>query len=138
MSVCLLLATVAWLSRYNGLAIVTKEIKENGIDAAYTQDYKNTYAELVKNSDYVFVATVEKNVGTRYTDENTFVDSENETHQVYNIFTQYQDAISKEIKGSLDETIVVEKLGGVDKELSVVHVIENDVMPQEGGEYIFL
>ncbi len=138
MLVGVLLCAIFVLSKSNILVFKKKEIKAQTIHATYVIETDDNYNELIDSADYVFVGTVENNVGTRYTDEDTFVDSDNQSHTVYNIFTQYEVKVTQNIKGNINEdSIIVEKLGGIDKDASAVHILEGDVLPKESKRYIF-
>lgn len=135
---CLTVIFVMFLSNNNTIVYKNSELVEKVIDAEYVSGYDDTLKVLEENSDFVFKGIVEKNLGTEYTDKETFFDSNNEERTVYNIFTKYKISITENIKNDVGKnSVTVEKLGGISKEYSYVNVLENDDLLEEGTEYIF-
>lgn len=138
LTICLSVIIVMLLSNDKTIVCKNSRLASNIIDAEYVPGYDNTLKALEENSDFVFKGIVEKNLGTEYTDQETFYNSNNEEQTVYNIFTKYKINVTENIKNNVGkDSVTVEKLGGIRKDYSSVNVLENDALLEEGTEYIF-
>lgn len=110
---------------------------EKTIFCSYSCDVEDLRS-LVGNADYVFVGKIESNDGYCY--ENP-IEKETEDGNIllYDTYTNYSVKVITNIKGKLKESssISIKKWGGLDYYNDFYHVVENDVLPENGNTYIF-
>lgn len=105
------------------------KVKENGSE---TITFHTTSAvdlsdrkKLVGWADNVFVGKIQSKIGTKKILENLPE-------------TQFSVDVIKNIKGNLDEEVVVNQQGGYDKETNKTYTLHNDKFLQEGKVYLFV
>jgi hypothetical protein len=93
----------------------------------------------VGDADYVFLARVDKKGKTVYKNK-VQIETENGTKEIATPYTNYKVTVLKNIKGSLqtDQSIPVQKAGGIDKKGESIVTFEDDALPEVGKTYVFL
>ncbi|MDR2945071.1 MAG: hypothetical protein LBU81_08375 [Methanosarcinales archaeon] len=114
-------------------------IRVNYLQNSYVIDVENP-AELVGDADYVFVAEIEKLTGTAYRFPVMILDEDGKEIEATTPFTEYQVSVIQNIKGDLvlNQTIPLQKKGGISKDNKTYTIPAGDFLPKEGTVYIFL
>lgn len=92
-------------------------------------------------SDYVFVGKVENVVyGGKYAKGKYYPNGTITTDNIAIPYTEYEITVIKDIKGNLTEgnTVFVKKHAGIDLSRNILNILQGDIMPNSGEEYIFL
>lgn len=95
--------------------------------------------ETVGDADYVFLARVDEKGDTVY--KNTVqIETEKGTKEISTPYTNYKVTVLKNIKGNLqtDQSIPVQKVGGIDKQGDSIVTFEDDTLPEVNKTYVFL
>lgn len=106
--------------------------------ATYAIDYNNLEA-VVGDADYVFVGTVSDQENTIFKNPVEIVDKEGKFKEETSPYTNYTVDVVENIKGNLtmEETVPIQKTGGLSKDKSEYIVYEGDELPVVGETYIF-
>ena len=115
-----------------------EEITTSYLKATYAIDYNNMEA-VVGDADYVFVGTVSGQENAVYKNPVEIVDKEGNIKEETTPYTNYTVDIVENIKGNLtmEETVPIQKTGGLSKDKSEYIVYEGDELPVVGETYIF-
>ncbi len=115
-----------------------EEIPTSYLKATYAIDYNNMEA-VVGDADYVFVGTVSGQENAVYKNPVEIVDKEGNIKEETTPYTNYTVDIVENIKGNLtmEETVPIQKTGGLSKDKSEYIVYEGDELPVVGETYIF-
>lgn len=111
-----------------------KEDKEvESISASYAI-HVDDYDELVNFSNYSFVGKVNKIAGVQMDSER-----QKEAGMSGHPYTIYHVSVMKNIKGDLEEgkEIRIAKQGGLNEDLGTFELMEDDILPEVDGYYIF-
>ena len=94
---------------------------------------------VVGDADYVFVGTVSGQENAVYKNPVEIVDKEGNIKEETTPYTNYTVDIVENIKGNLtmEETVPIQKTGGLSKDKSEYIVYEGDELPVVGETYIF-
>lgn len=108
------------------------------IEASYQFDI-NDFEMLVGYADFVFVGKVNKELGTLMKHGSEEVETCEPINDPGTPYTNYEVIVEENIKGELitDKPIEIQKAGGYDGEGRLV-LFNNDLLPEEGKEYIFV
>lgn len=140
--ICLTLSAVA-------LQYFIKNMYNNNDEPQQTTEYSGDtltfdFSDLRKCVgfvDYVFVGTVEEQVGTSYRNGEVYYDiGEKPDESGVSVYTQFSVTVKENIKGDLrtDISIPLYKNAGVDKRTNKLVMMQYDSMPLVGKDYIFL
>ena len=96
------------------------------------------YRELTGDADYVFAADVVGIDKTVYKEIVT-IETIGGYKELATPYTDYKVQIIENIKGNLrtDDTIIIQKAGGLSKDGKTIVIFEDDVLPEVGNTYIF-
>ena len=101
----------------------------------------NSPEETVKNHDYIFTAIVTE-VGENYDPfwEPEYIEKHGKVPVYDPCYTRYRLEVTQVLKGNLETGSIIDfrKLGYYDSETGQYYMVEDDVMPAEGEEYLFL
>ncbi len=91
--------------------------------------------EFVGFADYVFIGYVNELVSTEYINKYVRKGKNYSTP-----ITNYSITVMKNIKGSLktEESIIVQKHGGIYEDKSAIQLWEDDQLPEKGKMYVFI
>lgn len=106
--------------------------------ATYAIDYNNMEM-VVGDADYVFVGTISSKENTVYKNPLEIVNEEGKVSEEATPYTNYTVDVVENIKGNLttEETIPIQKTGGLSKDKSEYVIYEGDELPVVGQTYIF-
>lgn len=95
--------------------------------------------EVIGMADYVFVAKINKILGTSYNNCKT-VERDSGDMEIYDVFTNYQVTVIDNIKGNLKKNTPIEiaKEGGISKDKTCIELYDGDTLPKEGKYYILV
>lgn len=115
-----------------------KNIPTTYLRATYAIDYDNMEA-VVGDADYVFVGTITNEKNTVYKNAVEIEDENGVIVEVSSPYTNYEVDVVKNIKGNLttEETVQLQKSGGISKDRTEYVLYEEDRLPVVGGTYIF-
>lgn len=115
-----------------------KKVSVSVIRANYEFNVNNIET-MINNVDYVFVGKVENILGYNY--ENPVeVELDDGTKKViYDTYTNYDITVIESYKGSMQSghKYKIQKRGGLDFDGNSISIIENDILPEKEGIYIF-
>lgn len=99
----------------------------------------NNLKEVVGDADYVFVGNVVEKRETIYKFPVMIEDGNGNEREETSPYTNYVVQVVENIKGNLrkEDTILLQKAGGITKDGSMYIVYEKDEMPIAGNSYIF-
>lgn len=108
------------------------EISNIRMSYAFDHDDLKYY---MRDVDYVFLGNIEKEIGTDY-EEKEIINGE----EVSTPYTKYEVKVTKTLKGdfSQGDNIQIKKMGGISENGKQYYLCEDDVIPEEGKNYIFL
>lgn len=131
-------AVVAAIILFQSINKGTREIPTAYLRATYAIDYNNL-EEVVGDADYVFVGTISSKENTVYKNPVEIVDEEGKVSEEAIPYTNYTVDVVENIKGNLttEETIPIQKTGGLSKDKSEYVIYEGDELPVVGQTYIF-
>ena len=131
-------AVVAAVILFQSINKGIQKIPTSYLRATYAIDYNNL-EEVVGDADYVFVGTISSKENTVYKNPVEIVNEEGKVSEEATPYTNYTVEVVENIKGNLttEETIPIQKTGGLSKDKSEYVIYEGDELPVVGQTYIF-
>ena len=131
-------AVVAGVILFQSINKGIQKIPTSYLRATYAIDYNNMEM-VVGDADYVFVGTISSKENTVYKNPVEIVNEEGKVSEEATPYTNYTVDVVENIKGNLttEETIPIQKTGGLSKDKSEYVIYEGDELPVVGQTYIF-
>lgn len=117
---------------------VSDSLSINTIQGSYAVDMYNPL-EVVGSADYVFLGRVEELVETEYRNA-VQMSTPSGMVTLATPYTRYKVSVLENIKGTLtqERPIEVMKFGGLNQDGTSYELPIDDLLPEEGKEYIFI